>query len=816
MLAWQTAWAQTTIVTPRSGEEDCETADCINAAKKGGTQGNTRTVPATVWQMNENAIDDYSKQANRSEKSREKNQRKPDADEDYREKPEGKTEFQEFVYRSTNTYLPVYGGSFFQLDPKKFKMFGRVPVPADYLLSTGDHLMIRIWGQTDFNSQVIVDRNGQIFIPKIGVITVIGVRYENLHNYLKNVVSRSYKNFDISVSLGQMRNILIMISGSVRHPGRYSVTAETTLANALALAGGPTANGSMRHIQLKRRGQSITEFDAYDLLVRGDDTNDVVLLNGDVIYIPPSGPQIAVLGSVNRPAIYELSGAITVAEQIEVAGGLSSTADPAHITLETIENHLQRKVEKLTLDKEGQARALQGGDVLRIFAVSPRFEDAVTLRGNVASPGRYPWQPGMRIHDLIPSRESIITTEYWLQQNTLGQIPAGWLEAKQRRCGFRAHVEPTINQELERADCQEQENSLNGTTAKESSFTANSLQGKSDEFRNTREPSDSPPQMRSLSEINWEYAVVQRLNSVDLTTRLLPFNLGRALQEPGGQDNLALESGDVVTIFSQRDLEVPVENRTKFVWVVGEVKAAGVYRAEPGETLRQIVVRAGGLTPQAYVFASVFQRESTRMEQRKELEHMLNDMDQEINAQSSRLALSGNAEERAMAREELEAGRSTIEKLKQTPIIGRIVLDLKPTDTDISSLPDLPLEDGDRITIPTRPPTVQVVGAVYNQSTFIYRAGKNVSNYLDQSGGATRNADSGRMFVVRADGSVLSKQMHRSLWGGKLESVKLMPGDTIVMPQRLHTTNWMRGIRDWSQVFSQFALGAAAIRVISP
>ena len=407
----------------------------------------------------------------------------------------------------------------------------------------------------------------------------------------------------------------------------------------------------------------------------------------------------------------------------------------------------------------------------------------------------------MRVQELIPSRDALITGEFWMAQDAMGQTPPGWLDRSdsKARTGSPLGQENTVLHEGNPIR-DPGENHVPEATQ----VPLNAVTG------------DLPAKIRSLAEINWDYAVVQRLDSSNLSTQLLPFNLGRALQDANNADNLELQAGDVVTIFSQRDLSVPAENRTKLIRVEGEIKAAGIYRAEPGETLRQIVARAGGLTAEAYLFAAVFERSSTRQEQQKELDHMINDMQQEMRTKAARVTSMPSAEERASGREELELERSMIEKLQQSPVSGRIVLDLKSTDTSLDSLPALFLEDGDRITIPTRPATVDVVGAVYNQGAFIYREGKSMRDYLSQSGGATRNADTGRMFIIRADGSVLSKQMHRGLWSGSLESLRLVPGDTIVVPERIRTSNVLRGIRDWSQVFSQFALGAAALRVIAP
>ena len=669
------------------------------------------------------------------------------------------TEFQRFVYSSTGKELPIYGESLFNEVPSTFAPVDRGPIPGDYVIGPKDELIIQAWGQIDLQARVIVNRNGEIYLPKVGSISVAGVRYDQLQNYLKNNIGRLYKNFDLSVNLGRLRSIQVLVVGHAKKPGTYTVGSLSTLVNALFSSGGPDGMGSMRHITLKRNNQTLVELDLYDLLVKGDKTNDVVLQSGDIILIPPVGPQVALVGSINEPAIYELRGTTTVGDQIETAGGLTATADNSRAVLERIADRTARKVEEFPLDKEALARKLQDGDVLRVFPVSPMFENAVTLRGNVAQPGRYPWHEGMKIHDLLPTREAVITRDYWLRQDQLVKPVPEW--------GL-----PTS----------EKQNKLGRTPA----------------------------------EVNWEYAVIERLNPEDLSTKLVPFNLGQAIADPNSDSNVVLQSGDVITIFSQRDMSVPVEQRTKFVRIEGEVKAAGIYRAQPGETLREIVIRAGGLTPKAYLYASIFTRESTRQEQQQRIEDAADQMERDLRAQSAKAGGAATAEESQIVMQQLEYDRQQIAKFRQMKATGRIVLGLNPTDDTASNLPPLPLEDGDALVIPPYPDTLQVVGEVYNQNAFIYQNGQVLGDYLRKAGGVTRGGDGGHVFVIRADGSVVSKQEHKSIWAGNFNSMKVLAGDTIVVPSKPRTMSTLRALRDWSQVFANFALGAAAIKVLSP
>ncbi len=244
------------------------------------------------------------------------------------------------------------------------------------------------------------------------------------------------------------------------------------------------------------------------------------------------------------------------------------------------------------------------------------------------------------------------------------------------------------------------------------------------------------------------------------------------------------------------------------VWIEGEVGAAGVYRVRQGETLRDLVVRAGGLTKSAYLYASEFRRESERQQQQKEMTRLIDTMEQDL---TTRARLVSNDPNPAAGQQELQFERATIERMKTVQVTGRLVLNLKPDDNDISAVPAIPLEDGDRFIVPPKPATIGVVGAVYNQNSFLYDPQNSVSDYIQYAGGGTRDADKGRLFILRANGSVVNKQTHRSMWSGSFDNAKLYPGDAVVMPQKIKTTSVAREIREWSQALGQYAVTAAII-----
>jgi polysaccharide export outer membrane protein len=780
--------AQTTLRTPSADDPQCADRDCPadntapeNANPARRKTGNEDATPFPAENLPNNDEPGQNPDAGRHPK------RVPASKTDAAPEPPP-NEFQEFVASSIGHRLPIYGYDLFDRVPTTFAPDGRMTVTDDYRIGPGDEILIRAWGQLDLDGKLVVDRGGEVFLPKVGTVSVAGLTYQQLPDYFRAAIGRVFRNFNLTVSLGQLRSVQVFVVGQARRPGTYTVSSLSTLVNALFASGGPSGSGSMRRIQLKRNNQVVTELDFYDLLLKGDKSKDARLLPGDVVYIPPTGPSVAIAGSVNVPAIYELREGTSLSGAIEMAGGLSTTADGQKAVVERIENHDIRRVEEFPLDTQGLERPLKDGDVVRIFSLSPRFQNAVTLRGNVAHPGRSEWHPGMRLKDVIPNQDALITRDYWRATNSV------------------ANVEQSRDPDSIGEDRQ-----------------AHDLANSDERGERQAEPSRAATEVTTAAlrnqiahnapEINWDYAVIQRMNPQDLATRLIPFDLGKLVLLGDEQNNLALEPGDIITIFSQNDLAVPLEKQSKFVRLEGEFQTAGVYQVEAGESFRHLVARVGGFTPSAYLYGAEFTRESVRIDQQKGLDRLVERLEEDM----SRDALSSSgltADDVADNRAKLQAQQQLVDKLQDVKATGRVVLDLEPGSTGVGDLPEIALEDGDRFVVPYRPSTVEMLGAVYNKNSFLYQREQGVDSYLKRAGGPTRDADTARMFIIRADGSVLSKQSVKGLWNGGFGSVRLMPGDAIVVPERLSHGSILKGLRDWSQVFAQFALGAAAVRVI--
>ena len=731
-----------------------------------------------------------------------------------------KSEFQRFAEDAAGRPLPVYGRALFDQVPTTFAPVDNIPVPADYVIGPGDELILRIWGKINLDTRLTVDRNGQISIPKVGALSVAGLHYDQLENRLRSEIGNLYRDFQINATLGRLRSIQIYVLGSARQPGAYTVSSLSTLVSALFASGGPSATGSMRSIQLRRADQVITQFDIYDLLRKGDKSHDVALLPGDVIYIPPAGSQVAIFGSVNEPGIYELSRVPSVAVALNSAGGLTALAGTARVLVERIQEHRSRHIDEFPLDSSGLQRKLVDGDLLRIFPLSPQFENSVTLRGNVAQPGRFAWHDGMRVSDLIPSRETLITRDYWNQQNHIF--------APENRNPFQNPTANRYRQDVLRQSELEHEfrsnHRVTGRTGEppsaNSALLPNGMEPLSAEdneplaIERDQDSATIASLGKNSAEINWDYAVIERLDDRDLSTHLIPFRLAEAVDNHASLDNQALQPRDIVTIFARADLELPMEKHASFVRIGGEINAPGVYRVNPGETLPDLVRRAGGLTSHSYLFASRFTRLSTRRAQEEQLHQSSEQMQKEL---ISRYASAGTSAGQNAADQQVQLSlqQAAIARLSAIQPTGRVVLQMKPTASAVEDIPSLTLEDGDAFYVPPRLSTVQVAGSVYNQNAFRFQPGKNLGAYLNDAGGPTREADKRRVFVIRADGTVISRQSTRSHFHASFESLNLQPGDAIVVPEKLRTPG-AKGILEFTQGISQAAITAAALRTVMP
>lgn len=530
------------------------------------------------------------------------------------------SEFETYVSRLAGQPLRRFGSELLLPSARDFTAPPTTAIPPDYRINPGDELLLGITGSVQASGlRLVVDSEGRIFVPRVGAIAVGGVRYGDLHGVIERQVSRQYRGFNLEVAIGRQHGITVYVTGFAARPGSYTASSLSTLVNAVLAAGGPAAGGSFRSIQLRRDGQLVSDFDLYDLLLKGDKRGDAVLQNGDVIYIAPAGEEVAVIGSVNRQAIFELAPDETLTDAILYAGGVNSVADNSRLMV---------------------LNGMTGGD-------------------------------------------------------------AGWREVAADAAATRK-----------------------------------------------------------------------------------------------------AQRGDVVRILSQAGIARPLRQQAVLVTVSGEVSRPGRYYVQPGTRMADVLAEAGGLTGEAFPYASVITRESVKHQQRVSYDRAIDDVELLLAAQPltsvnrAQLAQPGN----------LALINSIVDQLRRREPDGRLVFDLP---VNAASLPDdLILENNDVVYVPARPVTVGVFGAVPSPASFAWRDGVTVEDFVKSAGGVQKIGDKSEIFVVRANGTVLA--------GGKRAlKASALPGDLIYVPIDANRGEFWARLRDITGTLFSGLVGAASIAAIS-
>ena len=747
--------------------------------------------------------------------------------------PKQVTAFQRFVFDTTGKLLPHYGD-------KALKQSARfndsnLPVSADYEISAGDEILVRAWGGIEINQATTVDRDGQLDIPRIGTFPVAGVKARDLDNYLKAEIGKFYKNFEISATLGKLAGLNIYVTGQARSPGMHVVSSTSTLASVAFTVAQPGASGSYRSISLKRGGNTVATFDLYELLRDGELKNDRKLQPGDVILIGNAGNRVALNVEGPAAAIFEAKEGETLQDLVRMAGIDLTLIRQDSVLIEGFQPNnpaAPRAIEQLGFQR-AMGDALRDGDIVTLFPARQQFSNAVTLKGNVADPARYPHFPGMRIADLIPNTDMLIPPSYFEQRNALplnqrvtrreqseelqiknlGPLPIELIENSGNRQDREIIANNSNNNQLAAAQNTNTQNTQQQQPNNQQQGMNNSSLG------NLRAADQLQPTVEDtvrnlLPQINWEYAVVERLNKQELKPQLIPFNLRKALAKDNVQ-NLELQPGDVVTIFSADDADIPKANKTTLVKISGEVAAPGYYQLQPGETIRDALAKAGGVTDNAYLFGTKLTRRAIQEQQTEQLLKALDQAERLLQASTTARASSAlNAGDANTAQNIAASQQAYLERLRQVQPDGRVVLDVEPDSTTLAQLPPIELEDGDTINVPPVPGQVAVFGSVFSQGAFAYRKGRTIFDYLGDAGGAAKSSDKGSIFVLRANGTVSSAQQGWVPFVSGLYGKKALPGDAIYVPEDYERMSFLKTMLDVSTVFYQVGLGALAIEAI--
>lgn len=619
--------------------------------------------------------------------------------------------------------LPRYGMSFFRRPPSTYAPRDSVPVTQGYRIAVGDEMTLTVWGiPEEGNYRFSVNRDGMASIPHIGMVRLAGYTLTEAERIISARLGQYYTGFQMNLAMGRLSSIMVYVTGNVRRPGAYTISSFSTLVNALIASGGPSGNGTLRNIELKRGGRTVAVFDMYAMLLQGDKTQDVNLQAGDVIFIPPVGPLVGLAGEVHNPGVYELNGATRVQDLLYIAGGLNARTFTGRIQFYRINDNTYANATEGTLTDFAD-RELKDGDIIRLYPIF-NLASTVLITGPLVRPGTFAITPGQtRLSDIV------------------------------KRAG--------------------------GTTV-----TA------SDMVEVTRvTPSLNGP-------VNERFTL----------------NLAQVMAGDPVHD-ITLENMDQITVMVIPDWKQQIR-----VTIAGEVRRPGSYSMFPGEKISDLIDRAGGFTPKAFLRGAVFTRRSVAADQRKSINQMADRMERELLESSQNTSIVANTSGAAQGvNQEFQRRKQLIDNLRHMDIIGRVVTKVDTPANIRGTVWDYELQNGDYLGIPQMPLTVNVLGAVYSSTTQVYRPDMGINGYISAAGGALRNAHKRMVYVIKSDGTTLRLTRSTAMLSSKKWtpprgfSASIEPGDTIVVPVKYNDRQGIESFKDTIDVIYRVAVATGVV-----
>jgi len=647
-------------------------------------------------------------------------------------------------------------------------------VPADYPVRAGDEVRVHLWGRINEEYTLKVSREGTLSIPhNVGPVAVAGLSF----GAMQRAVTDKLKNIEgvnVTLSMGELRPIGVYIVGEVGAPGFHTVSPLTSVTNALFAAGGITRRGSLRGVRLMRGGKLVAEVDFYEFLNTGSDRTGLRLQPGDVIAVPVARQMAAVVGNVRRSALYELKKPTKLSEALDLAGGVSPAGWMGRVQVERYQDNSRH----IVLDVDSASAApdflIQDGDMVKVFPVLSKGENAVYLSGNVLRPGRYELKSGMRVRDIIGGHGDLLPEAYFDYAVILRKTYPSYLD---RIVSFNLgkaleDAGSADNVALEERDEVIVYNSDYFNPDRSVSVEGAVTAPGSYKLLDNMTVRDLILQAGGLSDdASKERGELYRRQSRDesVVTKKIEFSIDGAMNGDPSQ-NVVLARNDRIFIRSMRGWE-----SERSVRLGGQVYYPGVYVAFEDETLGDLVKRAGGFKPDAYLPAAVFTRQSVKAMEESRMKLYNNELGTDMIRLSIEMAsrgvnVSSLLEQQMMLRQTLDS----------VTVLGRVMIDM----TDEEQYKSFVLEDGDELFVPRNLSTVSVLGEVYNPATFRLNAQRpTVTHYLDIAGGPKESADRKAIYVVKANGSVVSNKVMR------VNTINLEPGDVVIVPAKIRYTN---------------------------
>lgn len=803
--------------------------------------------------------------------------------------------------------LKRFGLDLFSGQPSTFAPTNNTPVPVDYVIGPGDSLIVSIFGKDEQTHEVMVDREGAIAVPGIEPIYVTGLSYSETKQAILAKVKSQFIGAKAMVSMGKLRTIRVFVLGEAYQPGAYAVSALSTLTHALIVSGGVTDIGSLRAVQLKRSGRVVATLDLYDLLIKGDTSNDLVLQAGDVVFIPTLSKTVEIDGEVRRPAIYELEENESYADLLKLAGGTKAKAALNSASVERFTEKQMKRVFNYDFSKRSADLALipLDGDQVLIDGASEQFTQSITFIGAIERPGVMQWRPNSHISDYLTTiqgvflpiadlnyglvvREKGSSSEYVVLQfspqravlesgsaNNIELLPNDkvlifsrfesktaeqrmlekyamtesqfetahkeqlWEEYKSKQ--FFEFIEKNNSQDLSDAermesDAQFADRSLVRLNESGNIKRPNSYYSMFSRHRllapvvlmlreqaslgtkvnlvevdgRVKTPGVYPlPLNGHLSDLiiaaggldesaYLNHAELTRITSNESGTDVAHINLDlRRVLEMDSAHNIALKSKDRVNV-----LPIPNWQDNITVALSGEVKFPGTYTIRRGESLAQVIKRAGGFTDFADLNAAIFTRSSLRIRERQQLKKLTDDLKREMAAKSFERQSS------LTTQSSYSDVKLLLNDLSKIDAVGRLIIDL-PTILAGSAGADVELKNGDALVIPTKRQSINVIGEVYVSTSHMYESTVTLEEYIDRSGGFKQRAASDSVYIIKSNGSVVLPRSDS--WFAVEQNIELEAGDTIVVPL---DTEYVDNLSLWNsatQIVYQLAVTVAAI-----
>ncbi|HHC7308817.1 TPA: SLBB domain-containing protein [Vibrio campbellii] len=774
--------------------------------------------------------------------------------------------------------LKRFGLDLFAGSPTTFAPVSDVPVPADYTVGAGDEIVIQLFGKENTTHRLRVNRAGTINFPSLGPVQVAGMSFSDVRDSLNQRVKEQMIGVRSDISLGEMRNMQVFVMGDAYKPGAYTVSALTTISQAIYYSGGFGESGALRNVQLKRNGQVIRKLDMYDLLLKGDARNDVRLLPGDVVFIGAVGNTIAIDGEVNRPAIYEVKSGETYKQAIQMAGGFTANAYSDQIEIKRYAAKGARDALTLNFSQShDQQTKVKDGDAVNVLKKSEELTRYVQIEGDVRHPGFIEWKNGLRVADLFQSVDTsfnstadvnyaVVVREINPQRDIeVYQVNlANAILSPNSKDNLKLNSRDRVlvfnrfnNEDLD--TLAEQETVTKAKTLEQAQFKAEQDQLKEQEvmsssvalssatdnlataqplaqeleqpkiiFRgkeitqedfdalkqNTRRTLLAPVllQLQQQSRLGLAPQIAEVFGEVKhpgrypLTPRM---SVSTLIEAAGGltYNAFTINAELARTVINSKDerasidveridlrkaiqgsttddailvgrdrlniLEKPNVKLQSTVTLQGEVRFPGTYTVRQGETLGELLERAGGLTEFAHPQGAIFTREALRLQEQK----LLNQYAADMRAETAKKTFRADSNMSSVISDP-DKTLKFVEEASKSKALGRMVVQLNRITKGERSA-DFMLEDGDFLFVPTFRNTVSIMGEVQVPITYLLDNKLDVDDYLNKAGGAKKQADEDRIFVVRADGSVY-KPTSGYWFGNNHEELKA--GDTIVVP----------------------------------